>query len=89
MTINHTHPCAHCAVALPCGGTYELNHDGMPEVICSAVHRPGGVVRAVVCERCELLIDLAAYFDDHMDINDEGGPNTEMGWYQRILAVLR
>ena len=88
MTHGHWHKCAHCAVPVVCGGTLEENPDGLPEVICSSRHLPGGALRVVVCERCELLLDLADYFDDRADINDEGGPNTAMSWYQRIKEVL-
>jgi len=36
----------------------------------------------------ELLLELADYFDDRMDINDDGGPNAAMTWHRRITEVV-
>lgn len=46
----HTHPCTVCSTKVPCPGTWERNHDGFPEVICSVIHRPGGETEPVHCE---------------------------------------
>lgn len=88
MTKRHTHPCKHCGAPVECAGTLEPNHDGHPPVVCAHYHRPGGTLALVQCDRCELLVDLADYFDDRMDINWDGGPNTAMVWHTRIMAVL-
>jgi len=88
MTKPHTHPCAHCAAPVQCDGTLEPNHDGLPEVICTTYHRPGGGLATFRCQRCELLIELADYFDNRMDINNDGGPNDAMVWHRRIMEVL-
>lgn len=30
----HTHPCSHCQTPVECPGTFELNFDGFPAVVC-------------------------------------------------------
>jgi hypothetical protein len=91
--VTHTHPCAHCTVPVVCHGTLKENHDGHPPVICTSYHLPAGKIEPLYCERCapviDLLLDLAEYFDDRMDINDDGGPNAAMTWHGRIMEVLR
>jgi len=76
-----------------CFGALEENHDGEPPVICRSYNLPDGRIEPLWCERCgpviDLLQDLAEYFDDRMDITDDGGPNAAMTWHGRIMEVLR
>jgi hypothetical protein len=59
----HTHPCAleakGCTVEVPCGGTLERNHDGVPDVTCSTYHLPSGFTDPQACEECEADTCLA------------------------------
>lgn len=53
----HHHPCAGCGAKTECGGTFEQNYDGWPEVICTEYHGlvNSGFVPAddFLCEACE------------------------------------
>lgn len=48
----HTHPCARCKAAVPCGGSFERNYDGVPEVICTVYHATPDSMGAWECEEC-------------------------------------
>jgi hypothetical protein len=48
----HTHPCERCQQPVACGGDFERNDDGWPEVVCTAYHLPSGTMAHVVCEAC-------------------------------------
>lgn len=37
----HHHPCQTCGAKTECGGTWEENYDGWPEVICREFHLDG------------------------------------------------
>jgi hypothetical protein len=53
--VAHTHPCLDCGTPLACEGTYERNHDGWPEAICTAYHGRHGLTNPYwVCEACRL-----------------------------------
>jgi hypothetical protein len=47
----HHHPCEDCGAKTECGGVWEQNYDGFPEVICPEYHKDGGWVE-FVCETC-------------------------------------
>jgi hypothetical protein len=50
----HHHPCQTCGAKTECGGTWEENYDGSPEVICREYHRMDGTINAdFICEGCE------------------------------------
>ncbi len=56
----HSHPCQICGKKTECGGTWEENYDGFPEVICREYHLDDGSINAdFICEVC-----VAAYEDD-------------------------
>lgn len=38
----HHHPCQACGVKTECGGDWEQNYDGSPEVVCREFHLPSG-----------------------------------------------
>src|SRR5262245_48935511 len=40
----HHHPCQSCGVKTECGGVYEQNYDGFPEVTCPEFHMPDGTL---------------------------------------------
>lgn len=49
----HHHPCQDCGKKTECGGVYEENYDGFPEVICREFHLDGGIVnRDFICHEC-------------------------------------
>lgn len=49
----HHHPCQRCQVKTECGGTWEQNYDGFPEVICPEFHLTGGVTNPdFLCGDC-------------------------------------
>ncbi len=49
----HHHPCSQCGVKTECGGTFEQNYDGFPEVICPEFHLAGGEINSdFLCEQC-------------------------------------
>jgi hypothetical protein len=49
----HHHPCQTCRAKVECGGEWQENYDGFPEVICPEWHRPDGTVNNdFVCEAC-------------------------------------
>ena len=49
----HHHPCQTCGAKTECGGTWEENYDGFPEVICQEFHRLDGTINAdFICEAC-------------------------------------
>jgi len=51
----HHHPCADCGAKTECGGSWEENYDGFPEVICREWHLSGGFTNPdFVCESCDL-----------------------------------
>ena len=59
----HSHPCHHCGAPTECGGVLEQNYDGIPEVICTDFHRPGGETDWThLCALCA----SDAYFDDRL-----------------------
>jgi hypothetical protein len=61
----HHHPCQDCGVKLECGGTWEENYDGFPEVVCREFHQPGGTVNFdFVCEGCERVRAAQAQDDE-------------------------
>ncbi len=50
----HSHPCQDCGAKTECGGTWEENYDGFPEVICPEYHLAGGDInRDFICEGCQ------------------------------------
>lgn len=50
----HHHPCQACGQKVECGGTWEQNYDGFPEVICPEFHLAGGSINHdFVCEACD------------------------------------
>ena len=48
----HHHPCQKCRQKTECGGVWEENYDGEPEVICREFHKPTGINLDFLCERC-------------------------------------
>lgn len=49
----HRHPCQHCKTPVECGGEWEQNIDGWPEVICREFHMEGGFTNPdFLCEDC-------------------------------------
>jgi len=49
----HHHKCADCGEKTECGGSWEENYDGSPEVICREYHQPGGFINPdFLCARC-------------------------------------
>lgn len=49
----HHHPCQQCGAKTECGGTWEENYDGEPEVICAEYHLSGGQVNSdFICDGC-------------------------------------
>ncbi len=63
----HVHRCIRCKALVECGGAYEQNLDGEPEIICPEYHLPGGAIAEVTCEACdekiaaELAIERAGF----------------------------
>lgn len=49
---DHTHPCKGCLAPVACWGEWRPNPDGFPPEVCSARHRPGGVVEESWCAGC-------------------------------------
>lgn len=56
----HHHPCAVCHAKTECGGEWEQNYDGIPEVICREYHLPDG--RTNPDFLCDVCVDLEAPF---------------------------
>lgn len=48
----HHHKCQDCGVKTECGGEWEQNYDGQPEVICREFHISGGLNPDFVCATC-------------------------------------
>lgn len=49
----HHHPCQQCGKKVECGGSWEENYDGFPEVICAEFHLSNGTLNPdFVCEEC-------------------------------------
>ena len=48
----HHHPCQDCGAKTECGGVFEQNYDGWPEVICAEWHTHDGPNPDYVCETC-------------------------------------
>lgn len=48
----HHHPCQRCGAKTECGGTWEQNYDGVPEVICPEFHLEGGINPDFICDDC-------------------------------------
>ena len=48
----HHHPCQRCGAKLECGGVWEQNYDGIPEVICPEYHLPDGTIQEFLCDDC-------------------------------------
>lgn len=49
----HHHPCQACGKKTACGGTWEQNYDGEPEVICREFHLPNGTLNPdFICHDC-------------------------------------
>lgn len=49
----HHHPCQDCGVKTECGGDWEQNYDGVPEVICREFHLDGGSINGdFLCDAC-------------------------------------
>lgn len=49
----HHHKCADCGAKTECGGEWEQNFDGWPEVICREFHQAGGETDPdFVCDLC-------------------------------------
>lgn len=56
----HHHPCQDCGAKTECGGTWEENYDGFPEVICREWHQPNGTINSdFVCDDCQWKRDHA------------------------------
>ena len=52
--MSHTHPCQHCLSPADCCGEWELNHDGLPELICPVFHLSCGHINPdFLCDECE------------------------------------
>ena len=50
----HHHPCQRCGAKTECGGTWEENYDGFPDVICAEFHQMNGTINLdFICEGCE------------------------------------
>jgi len=50
----HSHPCQGCQKPVECGGDWEANVDGCPEVICREFHEPnGGLNFDFRCDDCD------------------------------------
>ena len=49
----HHHPCQRCGAKTECGGVFEQNYDGIPEVICREFHLDWGTINPdFLCEAC-------------------------------------
>jgi hypothetical protein len=49
----HHHPCQRCHAKTECGGDWEQNYGGEPEVICPEYHYSGGFINPdFLCETC-------------------------------------
>lgn len=75
----HSHPCQRCGVKTECGGTYEPNEDGFPEVICREFHLDGGINPDFRCETCAELVDCEGNSDDCTLIATTSRETTD-GW---------
>ena len=54
----HHHACQRCGAKTECGGVFEQNDDGWPEVTCREFHLPGGDLNPeFVCETCFTAIE--------------------------------
>ncbi len=55
----HHHLCRCCETQkVPCDGTWSLNHDGAPEVICDLFHLAGGELNPeCICDVCRIRRD--------------------------------
>lgn len=52
----HHHPCGRCGAKTECGGVWEQNYDGWPEVVCSEFHvhlNASEWPAMFLCELCE------------------------------------
>ena len=57
----HHHPCARCGIKTECGGSWEENYDGFPEVICREWHQLGGTTNPeFYCDGCALIVEEEA-----------------------------
>jgi len=59
MNRRHTHPCDSCGQPVECDGARERNYDGVPAVICTTYHLPGGTLGPVVCGGCDEETDAS------------------------------
>ena len=59
----HHHPCRDCKAKVECGGEWEQNYDGMPEVICPEYHKRGGWIEDVRCDDCQTKWDAQCAAD--------------------------
>lgn len=52
-TAPHHHPCQTCGAKTECGGTWEQNYDGYPDVTCPEFHVVGGLLNPdFTCPDC-------------------------------------
>ena len=52
----HHHPCQTCRKKTECGGDWEQNYDGWPEVICREFHRHDLTLNPdFICHDCNEL----------------------------------
>lgn len=50
----HHHPCQRCGKKTECGGIFEQNVDGFPEIVCPEFHLSDGTInRDFICEACD------------------------------------
>lgn len=66
----HHHPCADCGAKTQCGGTWEENYDGCPEVICPEYHLSTSCDPNpdFICEACEWKREDAAIADKQAEV---------------------
>jgi hypothetical protein len=48
----HHHPCQDCGAKTECGGVFEQNYDGWPEVICDEFNMYSGPNMDFICDAC-------------------------------------
>ncbi len=74
----HHHPCADCGAKTECGGTWEENYDGCPEVICREWHLADGTTNPdFICEGCDWKREDA---EKAARLAVDGPPDDEDAW---------
>jgi hypothetical protein len=59
----HHHPCQDCGAKTECGGVFEQNYDGWPEVVCDEFNMHSGPNMDFVCDVCHNKREADAHPD--------------------------